>query len=588
LADGTYWVYHYDNLGQVVSGKRFWSDGTLMAGQDFDYKFDDIGNRDTTGGRASAVSDYTANQLNQYTQRTAANKLDVLGIANPTAGVEVWKDSDSHSTATQKGEYFHYALTASNDTYPLVYAKSLYGATQQATVGRSYVPPATESFTYDTDGNLTADGRWTSYVWDGENRLIEMRRDTSTPTEARQKLTFEYDHLGRRIRKTYFTYSGGWVEQRDTTYLYDGWNIVAEVDANNANATLRTYVWGTDLSGNRTGAGGVGGLLWVNNVQSGLTAGIQFAAYDGNGNVAGLFAASDGSNTARYEYGPFGEPLRLTGSLAKANPVRWSTKVTDDEGGLVYYGYRYYNPTTGRWPSRDPFAENGGLNLYGFTRNNPINYVDTDGRQIFPPYQPPPPRPPPGKPNEESFYNVHYSKNSITLNFHACCNCDELRDRLYGDLKTFKDWGKNSVASINVSGDTASFYPGLGVAAGGGLAGNDGNWRVRLSNDDSTHCVSARTLDDHPLVGVRKWCASLSKKGTTCVITITTEAYERPRNWQNYIGGQWFGRDDQRQIWEDYFGNIAGAYKDDSCFQSSQRGTPVQRDTGSTINPWVP
>jgi len=220
-------------------------------------------------------------------------------------------------------------------------------------------------------------------VWDGENRLIEMRRDTGTPTGARQKLTFEYDPLGRRTRKTYFTHNGtNWVEQRDTTYLHDGWNLVGKLDANNANATLRTYVWGTDLSGAQSGAGGVGGLLWVNNAQStgGMPTGIQFVAYDGNGNVARLFAASDGSNTARYEYGPFGEPLRSTGPLAAANPVRWSTKVTDDESGLVYYGYRYYSSMTGRWPNRDPIDTDGGLNIYAFVGNNPMKYIDPDGR----------------------------------------------------------------------------------------------------------------------------------------------------------------------------------------------------------------
>jgi len=156
---------------------------------------------------------------------------------------------------------------------------------------------------------------------------------------------------------------------------------VGELDANNANATLRTYVWGTDLSGTQSGAGGVGGLLWLNNAQStgGMPTGIQFVAYDGNGNVAGLFAASDGSNTARYEYGPFGEPLRSTGPLAAANPVRWSTKVTDDESGLVYYGYRYYSPATGKWPNRDPIGEAGGINLYGFVGNNPIGRFDVLG-----------------------------------------------------------------------------------------------------------------------------------------------------------------------------------------------------------------
>jgi hypothetical protein len=261
LADGSYWVYQYDRLGQVISGKRYWADGTLMAGQDFDYKFDDIGNRDTTGGRASAVSDYTANQLNQYSSRTVANKLDILGVANPTANVEVWKDSDSPSTANRSGEYFHLALSVANGSYPQVYAKSLSGTNQQATAGRSFVPPSTEGYHYDADGNLVDDGRWISHVWDGENRLIEMSRDTNALVAARQKVTFAYDHLGRRTRKTYFTHnSTNWVEERDTSYLHDGWNLVAELDATSSNATLRTYVWGTDMSGSRGGAGGVARL----------------------------------------------------------------------------------------------------------------------------------------------------------------------------------------------------------------------------------------------------------------------------------------------------------------------------------------
>ena len=44
-ADGSYWIYQSDTLGQVTSGKRFWADGTPVAGQQFEYGFDDIGNR---------------------------------------------------------------------------------------------------------------------------------------------------------------------------------------------------------------------------------------------------------------------------------------------------------------------------------------------------------------------------------------------------------------------------------------------------------------------------------------------------------------------------------------------------------------
>jgi RHS repeat-associated protein len=209
-----------------------------------------------------------------------------------------------------------------------------------------------------------------------------MIRDIDSPTGARQKLVFEYDHQGRRIRKQFFTRSGSnWVEQRDAICLYEGWNVVAELDANVSNARLRTYVWGLDLSGTRQGAGGVGGLLWVNNDQTSyggqtLPIGVQYVAYDGNGNVVGLAKAADGTLSARYEYGPFGETVRQTGVLADAQPFRFSTKWTDVESGFLYYGYRYYNPSTGRWLNRDPIGQRGGRQPYSFLLNDALNSWD--------------------------------------------------------------------------------------------------------------------------------------------------------------------------------------------------------------------
>jgi RHS repeat-associated protein len=384
-ADGTYWVYGYDALGQVVSGRRYWADGTAVAGQQFEYGFDDIGNRKSSGGRASAVGSYTNSLLNQITGRGVAPSMDVLGLANPTTNVTVGIQGGTAYTASRKGEYFHYPLTVANATaqYPQIEVKSLYGATQTDT-GLVFVPPAGEVFQHDADGNLIQDGRWT-YTWDGENRLVQMLRDTPSPTGARQKLVFEYDHQGRRIRKQFFTLSGtNWVEQRDTICLYEGWNVVAELDANASNARLRTYVWGLDLSGTRQGAGGVGGLLWVNNYQTSyggqtLPTGVQYAAYDGNGNVVGLAKAADGTLSARYEYGPFGETVRQTGALADAQPFRFSTEWTDAESGFVCYGYRYYYPSAGRWLSRDPLGERGGVNLHGFVANNPVLLSDRNG-----------------------------------------------------------------------------------------------------------------------------------------------------------------------------------------------------------------
>jgi RHS repeat-associated protein len=159
-------------------------------------------------------------------------------------------------------------------------------------------------------------------------------------------------------------------------------------------------MWGTDLSGSMQGAGGVGGLLAENLAGNG----VQFVAYDGNGNVAALVNAATGAVSAQYEYGPFGEVIRETGSLAKLNPLRFSTKYQDDETGFLYYGYRYYNPSTGRWPNRDPLGEPGfenlrnskfvslphghksgssDANLYRLLNNQPISVLDVLGLDLL-------------------------------------------------------------------------------------------------------------------------------------------------------------------------------------------------------------
>jgi RHS repeat-associated protein len=80
---------------------------------------------------------------------------------------------------------------------------------------------------------------------------------------------------------------------------------------------------------------------------------------------------------ARQRYDAFGNIIAQTGT-APSN-YGFSTKPMDQVTGLLYYGYRYYDPVTGRWPSRDPIEEQGGMNLYGFVRNNGLNWVDRFG-----------------------------------------------------------------------------------------------------------------------------------------------------------------------------------------------------------------
>jgi RHS repeat-associated protein len=88
---------------------------------------------------------------------------------------------------------------------------------------------------------------------------------------------------------------------------------------------------------------------------------------------------SSGVKTATYDYNAFGETIQSDGVASMANHFRFSTKYTDDETGLLYYGLRYYSPSTGRFLGRDPVFEEGGFNLYAFVENGPINELDLLG-----------------------------------------------------------------------------------------------------------------------------------------------------------------------------------------------------------------
>ena len=67
-------------------------------------------------------------------------------------------------------------------------------------------------------------------------------------------------------------------------------------------------------------------------------------------------------------------------ALRARKPIRiFSTKYQDAETGLYYYGYRYYSPELGRWINRDPIEEEGGLNFYTFSHNEPTNLIDPIG-----------------------------------------------------------------------------------------------------------------------------------------------------------------------------------------------------------------
>ena len=131
--------------------------------------------------------------------------------------------------------------------------------------------------------------------------------------------------------------------------MRDGYLCLQERDV--SNHVMRAYAW------DPTAPGGIGGLLE-------LTQGGEHYSYlyDGKGNVNAVIDSSQ-AVVASYTYDEFGNLISESGALGQ--PYRFSTKPYYSSLGLNDYGYRFYSPSMGRWITRDPLGETGGLNLYG-------------------------------------------------------------------------------------------------------------------------------------------------------------------------------------------------------------------------------
>ncbi|WP_438483189.1 RHS repeat-associated core domain-containing protein [Oleiharenicola lentus] len=381
--------YRGDTIPAVGSAP---SSTNELPGRRFEYRYDSVGNRQTAGATGSASTsddEYSTNGVNQYTFKEN-NALRVIGTVGTTANTKV--AVDGAATTILKDRTWG-AQIARGSTEPArngsvnIFTAIVGGGTAGADlVGkktRSYLaPPAAQDFSYDPDGNLKGDGLWT-YIYDAENRLRMMTSTLAAePGNTRHQIEFLYDYLGRRVQKTVTNLDTSAVVTR--RFLYDGWNLVAELNAGGTQL-VRSYAWGLDQSGTLDRTGGIGALLRITYYSAGLPSSNYYPAYNGNGDVSCLIDASTGALAAVYEYDPFGDQLRAEAlnPIVADNPFRFSSKYWDNESGLSYYGYRYYNPSLGRFINQDPVGESGGANLYGFVGNNAINQTDYLGMVVI-------------------------------------------------------------------------------------------------------------------------------------------------------------------------------------------------------------
>ena len=108
---------------------------------------------------------------------------------------------------------------------------------------------------------------------------------------------------------------------------------------------------------------------------------VSFISENAPAHTVALLRRRNGAVAATYDDAPFGAVTETVpaDSAVPANPFQWSSEVYDSELDLVYYNYRHYSPSDGRWLSRDPIEEAGGQNLYGFVGNAPTAGIDILG-----------------------------------------------------------------------------------------------------------------------------------------------------------------------------------------------------------------
>jgi RHS repeat-associated protein len=207
-----------------------------------------------------------------------------------------------------------------------------------------------ESATNDSITNLPS-GHLLAY--DCESNLSCVSNTVSGVTDL-----YWYDSIGRRIAKR----ESGLL----TLYIWDGMDIIATA---NADGTIREYFTrGIGI------AGDVGSLIAETRFINGTPSTVYLHS-NWRGDIV-MATDSSGSVIGAYDYTTFGEPLSASGTYT---PRFGFSSKERDASGLVYYGFRYYSPVLCRWITEDPLGEAGGLNLYQFCYNNPVNRVDTDG-----------------------------------------------------------------------------------------------------------------------------------------------------------------------------------------------------------------
>ena len=234
-------------------------------------------------------------------------------------------------------------------------ANDLNQYTRISTNGKNFTPE------YDEDGNQTliqtSTGIW-KVQYNGQNRAVRFESE-----DGRTVITCGYDYMGRRFEKKVTSDGAVTLHER---YIYRGYLQIAAYDLREGHAEhpdLRFIIWDpTQEVATRPLAIRENGVWYT-------------YGWDLTKNICELYG-QEGFIRTIYTYSPYGQ-VTAEGDINQ--PIQWSSEMYDAELGLVYYNYRYYNPTDGRWINRDILFSINQIALYNYLSDNPILMKDILG-----------------------------------------------------------------------------------------------------------------------------------------------------------------------------------------------------------------
>ena len=370
-------------------------------GHAFSYGYDSVGRMNSLTNDNSETTSYAYQDNGWLQTKTRANGVvttfirDQQGrlrdLANKNSGGTVLSDYTVPTTGGYDGVSNHLSIAATvNGGAPASYSGTTqysydYGQTQSPQMSRSQLTQEastrggsyTNVFGYDSGtsggpGNLTS-FKGTANTFNSDNQVTNTGYgydgNGSPTTYKSSALTFDPERRMTGYNGSTQTdgYDGDglrtWKQNTagKTYFLYDGTQPVVEETSTGAFAASNTY-----------GIGDAFGL-----VSRHTSGGSVFYTFDERGNVSQR-TSSTGSVVSSDLYDAYGAKSSTGGADVFGYEAE-AGYYTDGETGLVLCTHRFYDPSTGRWLTRDPIEYKGGINIYSYCNNDPINECDPPG-----------------------------------------------------------------------------------------------------------------------------------------------------------------------------------------------------------------